>query len=189
MSDEQQSENTVDESRGLLRYRRDRRIQQELVDAQAEGMAELEAGDATEVDEPQIEQPTDEEVLLDGAGDEGFLRHALQFRDRPERYFGDFKFVTRLAARRARRRNQITAAEHEQVLSLIRKPIRLHKETRKPFDAWGEFENQVRAKMPKEMAAKSGFDWSTLWKQMVEWLKENWMTVLKIALSILLMVI
>ena len=152
-----------------------------------------------EINEPQveeIEQPveqlvvlTDDEVLMDGAGDEGFLQHALQFKDRPDRYHGDFKFITRLAARRARRRNQITAAEHEQVLSLIRKPIRLHKETRKPFNAWGEFENQVRAQMPKEMAAKSGFDWSTLWKQIVEWLKENWMTVLKIALSVLLMVI
>jgi len=184
--DEKQSEDTTEEPRGLLRYRRDRRIQQEAVDAQAEGMAEMEAA---KVDEPQIEQATDEEVLLDGEGDEEFLQHALQFRDRPDRFRGDYKFVTRLAARRARRRKQITAVEHEQVLSLIRKPIRLHKETKRPFDAWQEFENQIRAQMPKEMAAKDGLDWSDLWKQMVEWFKENWMTVLKVALSILLMVI
>lgn len=188
MSDKQ-PENITEEPRGLLRYRRDRRKELDALDAQAEGMAEWEAEEAVEAEEPQIEQPTDEEVLLDGAGDEGFLQHAFQFRDRPDRYRGDYKFITRLAARRARRRKQITAAEHEQVLSLIRKPIRLHKDTKRPFDVWQEFENQIRAQMPKEMAAKDGLDWGDLWKQMVEWFKENWMTILKIALSILLMII
>ena len=88
MSDEQQqqSENTVDEPRGL--------------DAQAESEAVLSVKDVEDAvvwthKSPfeVIEQPTDEEILLDGAGDEDFLRHALQFRGRPELYFGDVNFL------------------------------------------------------------------------------------------------
>jgi len=136
--------------------------------------------------EPEVEvQPeeTDEEILLDGAGDEEFLQYALQYKDRPGLMGRDFKFLTRLAARRARRSGDITAAEHKSILDLIRNPVRMR--GGKPYDAWGEFETKIRAEMPK-----SGFgdlDWTEIWKAILTWFKENWPTILKVLLTVLMM--
>jgi len=131
---------------------------------------------------------TDEEILLDGSGDEDFLPFARQFRERPDRFFGDFKFITRLTARRARRRLQITDVEHYQILNLIRNPVRIRKATGHPISVWGEFDRRVQAQMPKELAVVKQSDWSTKWRQIVEWFKENWPTILKIALSIIALI-
>ena len=141
-------------------------------------------------EDSESQQPplTDEEILLDGSGDEDFLPFARQFRNRPDRFFGDFKFITRLSARRARRRLQITDAEHQQILSLIRNPVRVCKETGQPISVWGQFDRRVRAQMPKELAVVKQSDWSTIWRRIVEWFKENWPTILKIALTILALI-
>jgi len=138
-----------------------------------------------DVVEPEVEAlpvETDEEILLDGEGDEEFLQYALQYKDHPKRMGRDFKFLTRLAARRARRSGDITAAEHRMIVDLIRKPVRMR--DGKPYDAWQAFETKAYAAMPP--AGLSNVDWTTIWQAVLVWFKENWPEILKLLLTVLM---
>lgn len=134
------------------------------------------------VPEVEVGVQTDEEILLEGEGDEEFLQYALQYQDHPTRMGRDFKFLTRLAARRARRHGDITTAEHRMIVDLIKKPVRMR--DGQPYDAWQAFETKVRAEMPK--AELSNVDWTTIWQAVLVWFKENWPTILRLLLTVLM---
>lgn len=123
---------------------------------------------------------TDEEILLSGEGDEEFLQYALQYKDHPNQMGCDFKFLTRLAARQARKSGDITPAEHRMIVNLIRKPVRMR--DGKPYDAWQAFETQVRTAMSKAGLSKCRI---SLWQVVLVWFKENWPENLKLLLTVL----
>ena len=139
------------------------------------------ASQPLETDE-EIASPveTDEEILLAGEGDEEFLWYALQYKDHPNQIGRDFKFLTRLAARHARKSSDITAAEHRMIIDLIRKPVRMR--DGKPYDAWQAFEIQARTAMSKAGLSKYR---RTLWQVVLVWFKENWPEILKLLLAVL----
>lgn len=138
----------------------------------------LEQAEDQEAEQQESELLTDEDFVAEGAGDLDLLSRIAKVKSNPEQYRTDGKFLIRLAARRARRQHQLTMAEHGQILSLIEKPVRLHKETKRPFDIWQAFEREVLNQMG---SGDKVFD--------VEWFKTNWSETIKIMNDLLLFAI
>jgi hypothetical protein len=134
-----------------------------------------------QAEQQESELLTDEDFIAEDAGDSVFLRYITEVKFNPEHYRTNGKFLIRLAARRARRQHLLTMAEHGHILSLIEKPVRLHKETKQPFDIWQAFEQEVFSQMESEGGVVKVFD--------VEWFKDNWSKTIKIINDLLLLAI
>lgn len=89
-----------------------------------------------------------------------------------------FKVLYRRAARESFRDGKLTQEQYEQIMLVLRHPIRRRLNGTGRTDILAEVEKYTREKMPKE-----GINWEAI----LQWLKDNWLTILKLILSLVVL--
>lgn len=89
-----------------------------------------------------------------------------------------FKPIYRIAAKQSFKEGLLTQDEYDKVLETLRWPIRVHKETKTPIRVLDAIQTFVYLELEKENKAIN-------WDAILQWLKENWLTILKLIISLL----
>lgn len=89
-----------------------------------------------------------------------------------------FKPLYRIAARQSRREGLLSEKDYALVMETLRWPIRCRKDTGAIVNVLKEIENFVYSNMVKQGRK---VDWATI----IQWIKDNWVTILKLILSLL----
>ena len=86
-----------------------------------------------------------------------------------------FKFIYRRAARESFRDGKLTQDQYDKIMMALRHPIRKRLRGEERVDLMAEVEKYTAENMPK-----GKLDWATI----VQWLKDHWMDILKLLLSL-----
>jgi len=87
-----------------------------------------------------------------------------------------FKFLYRRAAREAFAEGKISKEQYTQLALVLRHPIRKRLDSPEKIDILAKVEQYVNENGPK-----TGIDWEAI----IQWLKDNWLTILKLILSLI----
>jgi hypothetical protein len=87
-----------------------------------------------------------------------------------------FKFLYRRAAREAFAEGTISKEQYTQLTQVLRNPIRKRLDSTEKVDILAEVEQYTNKNGPK-----AGIDWEAI----IQWLKDNWLTILKLILSLI----
>lgn len=91
-----------------------------------------------------------------------------------------FKFLYRRAARESFREGTINREQYNQVMEVLRHPIRRRKASSEQVNILEEVEKYTQNEMPKE-----GINWQAI----LQWLKDHWMDILKLILSLVVVLV
>lgn len=89
-----------------------------------------------------------------------------------------FKFMYRRAARESLRDGKLTKEQYDKIMMALRHPIRKRLQGEERVDLMAEVEKYTAENMPK-----GKLDWPTI----VQWLKDHWMDILKLLLSLVVL--
>jgi hypothetical protein len=89
-----------------------------------------------------------------------------------------FKFLYRRAARESFRDGKLTQDQYDQLMQVLRHPIRNRLNGTGRTDLLIEVEKYTYEQMPKE-----GINWEAI----IQWLKDHWFDILKLLLSLLVL--
>jgi hypothetical protein len=90
----------------------------------------------------------------------------------------NFRFLYRTALRQSYEEGQLSDKDYEILMNALRRPRRCKGAT--TIDLMDEIEKYTMEQVPKG---------GKFWEFVVDWLKENWVSVLKFLLSLLVLVI
>jgi hypothetical protein len=89
-----------------------------------------------------------------------------------------FKVLYRRAARESFSAGKLTQEQYDQIMLVLRHPIRRRLNKAGRVNILAEVEKYTHENMPKE-----GINWEAI----LQWLKDNWLTILKLILSLVVL--
>jgi hypothetical protein len=89
-----------------------------------------------------------------------------------------FKVLYRRAARESFQEGRITQEQYDQLMQVLRHPIRNRLNGVGRIDLLVEVKNYTYERLPKE-----GINWEII----IQWLKDHWLDILKLLLSLLVL--
>jgi hypothetical protein len=89
-----------------------------------------------------------------------------------------FKFLYRRAARESFREGKLTKDQYDQLMQVLRHPLRKKLKSAEQTDLLVEIENYTYERVPKE---------GITWEAIIQWLKDHWLDILKLLLSLLVL--